>query len=98
MHTRKFFTGGSRERQSACQHFIKDNTQRVNIRSRGGSLTRGLLRREILRRTPNDIRTFVRLNGGEGAGDAKVRYLEPSVRRDDHIVWLDITMHQSGAV
>ena len=57
------------------------------------SFAHSLFGREVLRRTPNNICTLIRQDSREGAGDAKVCYLQARIRCDDHIVRLDIAMH-----
>ena len=63
----------------------------------GYKMTSGLFWRKVVRRAPHHV-YLTRRDLGISAGDAKVCHLDAPIRRDEHVLRLDVTMDDAAAV
>src|ERR1700738_4608146 len=87
------------ERQIACEHFIEDGTERVDVGARVSAPPADLLRRDVVGRTDGGREAVP----GEPASrlverDAEVDDLHLPRGCDQDVLWLQVAMHDSVAM
>ena len=81
----------------ACQHFVADDAERIDIGSRRDVLALCLLRRYILCGTHHHAGAGQRHGRGR-LGNAKVRDLDLAILRNEEVAGLNIAVDQLHAV
>ena len=84
------------ERHAAGQQLVEDDADRVQVRAGVDRLALRLLGREVLRRAHDRARLgHVR---GAGAGDAEVGDLDAALVVDEHVLRLEVAVHDTALV
>ena len=84
------------ERHLPCKHFIKHYCARINVRCGGDILSPCLLRRNIMHRPHNDVRSGERARGGRNVPRyAKIGQLRPAARGDYNVLRLNVAVYYS---
>ena len=81
----------ARERHLACEELVEDDPDGVEIRGLVDRCAARLLGREVLRGA--DDRADLRHLARTGAGDPEVRHFQAPLRADQHVVRLDVAVH-----
>jgi hypothetical protein len=84
------------ERDGPGQQLVEQDPDRVEVAARADRLALGLLGREIARGAHD--RAGLRDLRGSGARDAEVRHLDPTLVVDDHVVRLEVAVHDAALV
>ena len=79
------------KRQTAGEHFIQHNTDRVDVGAGIGAFSLGLLRADIVYRADSLVADGLALRAGE-ARNAEVHHLDGAVRQQHDVLRLDIAV------
>ena len=83
------------EWSGASKQLKEQNTRRIHIGGRGDGFTRDLLRSQISDGADDDrVRGHLGISGC--AHQTEVRQLHSTVRGNQHIFWLDISVHHAA--
>ena len=98
MAQRDFDEALAPERHLARQELVENDAQRVDIRPLVDACSLRLLRRDVLARPQHRPRLRQPALDVERAGDPEVGHLRESVARQQDVLRLDVTVHETVLV